>query len=68
MTGPVPPTNPHNPDAHSEVLECGCALLFDTDPESGTLAWLTPCSQRHRLVAMLTRKPGSMLIVCQVPA
>jgi hypothetical protein len=49
-------------------LECGCALTFDTDRETGTLAWLVPCSQRHRLVAQLTRKPGSMIVVCQVPA
>lgn len=49
-----------------ETLECGCVIRFDTDRESGTLAWFTPCSEDHRRIAQMSRKPGSMIVVGKV--
>ncbi len=45
------------------VLECGCTIKTD-DPEPFTS--YTPCSERHRLIAMMVREPGSMIVIGNV--
>ncbi len=50
-------------ESHSRAitsLDCGCRITVD---EGRDLAWLDPCSQPHRLIASLNRKPGSRIIV-----
>jgi hypothetical protein len=53
-----------------QTLTCGCVLKTETTTEddSTALMWLVPCTEQHRTIAMMRRKPGSMLVVCQVPA
>lgn len=47
------------------VLECGCTISTN-DPEPFTS--FVPCSERHRLIALMIREPGSMLVVGKVKA
>jgi hypothetical protein len=46
----------------SETLACGCLIVWKSER-----AYVTPCSEQHRTVARMMRKPGSTLIVLEVP-
>lgn len=47
------------------VLDCGCKITT-ADPEPFTS--FAPCSERHRMIAMLIREPGSLILIGKVQA
>ncbi len=58
-------TTKPNDEIPTLVLECGCKLR-NNDPEPFTS--FSPCSERHRMIAMLVREPGSLILVGKVQA
>lgn len=46
----------------SETLSCGCVIEWRSER-----AYVTPCTEKHRTVARLMRKPGSQMVVLEVP-
>lgn len=42
----------------SETLSCGCVVEWKAER-----AYVTPCSEEHRTIARMMRKPGSVMVV-----